>query len=42
MEEDLSAFAVGLPANGGIEVYSLNGRVVIVFGKDVADSDPND
>ncbi len=35
IDEDFSEFAVGLPARGGIEVYSLNGRVVIDFGKEV-------
>jgi hypothetical protein len=42
MEDDLSAFAVGLPARGGMEVYWLNGSVVMLFGKLTAFSVPND
>ena len=42
IDEDFSAFAVGLPARGGMDVYSLNGRVVIDFGKEVDCEVPND
>jgi hypothetical protein len=42
MDEDFSASAVGLPANGGMEVYSLNGRVVELTGFEVALAAPKD
>jgi hypothetical protein len=41
IDEDLSAFAVGLPARSGMEVYWLKGSVGIDVGNVVELVEPN-